>query len=187
MCVYSVLHLSFFILKTRSLLRSNHCTRYSPDRLHLRRRDRALRCCASTVALSDAVQRLCSLDLCARATLCLDALFTTPLALHTRFEDNACVVTLDDTGHGVFQLVEQIRCVGGEIRVFVAKGFENSEPIERFIAETAVALNGNSHKDCVRLMRMLSVLGFLSPLLLCALHLDAFVPPRSVICILGGR
>jgi len=122
---------------------------------HLRRRDRALHCCASTVASSDAVQRLCTLDLCARVTLCLDALFNTPLALSTRFEDNAGVVTLYDTGHGVFQLVQPIRRVGGEIRVLVGKGFESSEPIECFIAKTAVALNSNTHKDCVRLMRML--------------------------------
>jgi len=108
-------------LKTTSLLRSNHCTCYSSDRLHLTRGDRALCCCASTVTLSDGVQRLCTLDLCARATLCLDALFNTPLALNTRVEDNVGVVTLHDTGHGVFQLIEQIRCVGGEIRVLVGK------------------------------------------------------------------
>jgi len=45
-------------LKTTSLLRINHCTCYSSDRLHLTRRDRALRCCASAIASSDAVQRL---------------------------------------------------------------------------------------------------------------------------------
>jgi len=55
-----------------------------------------------------------------------------------RFEDIAGAVTLHDTGHGVFQLVEHIRRVGGEIRVLVGKGFQCSQEIERFMAETAV-------------------------------------------------
>jgi len=110
-------------LKTTSLLRINHCTCYSSDRLHLTRRDRALRCCASAIASSDAVQRLCTLDLCARATLCLDALFNTPLALNTRFEDHAGVVTLHDTGHGVFQLVDQMRRVPSPLFLSFASAF----------------------------------------------------------------
>jgi len=68
----------------------------------------------------------------------LHAHFNTPLASHMRFEDIAGAVTLHDTGHGVFQLVEHIRRVGGEIRVLVGKGFQCSQEIERFMAETAV-------------------------------------------------